>query len=469
MTETIVFPTLEEKRLLLSRYGACAWFKPPKESKAIPAFIASPKKYRFLFGGNRSGKSETNVGYEACAAALNRHPNYELPPKAIIWVCAETWPQVGTILWQEKMCNYLPMAEIKLIVWHNKQEVIPAYIHLKNGNKIEFKAYDQGRTSFEGRAVDLIVCDEQMPQDIFIECQARLMDRRGRFTLSATPIIPQPWLEKRIDEDRPTDDVFYADLNDNRKSRGGYVPDQEIDDLIADWPEEVQETRIKGRFGAFYGAVYKSFNKAIHVIEPMTPPADWQHYRSIDFGFNNPFVCLWGAVNGDWEWFIYDEYYQKRELLSWHSEQILKRVNGISYEATFADHDAQGRHELAARDISTIPARKRVNEGIEKVQQKLKVMENGRPRLFICKNCVYTIKEMIGYRYPDGTDTKNPHDEPIKKDDHTCDALRYLIYTAEEATAGFISFDEPPAEHIISDGAMTKENTPIWDDDDDDE
>jgi phage terminase large subunit len=48
-------------------------------------------------------------------------------------------------------------------------------------------------------------------------------------------------------------------------------------------------------------------------------------------------------------------------------------------------------------------------------------------KIFDC--CQQTIRELAGYRYPDGTDTKNPKDEPVKKDDHTCDALRYAVYS----------------------------------------
>ena len=87
MTEPPIFGSLEEKRLLLSRLGACAWYKPPPESKAIHDFHKSKAKYRFLFGGNRSGKSETNVGFEAVAAALNLHPHQQLPTSARMWFC----------------------------------------------------------------------------------------------------------------------------------------------------------------------------------------------------------------------------------------------------------------------------------------------------------------------------------------------------------------------------------------------
>ncbi len=58
-------------------------------------------------------------------------------------------------------------------------------------------------------------------------------------------IIHQPWLDERIKTLPDSDAVFYADLNDNKKSRGGHVDDHEIDLMISQWPEEVREIRIK--------------------------------------------------------------------------------------------------------------------------------------------------------------------------------------------------------------------------------
>ena len=407
-----------------------------KPLPAARAFHKSPAKFRLLFGGNRSGKSEANMGAEVAALALHRHNKHRLPEKAVIWACTQTWEMVGKIIWQDKLSSYIPPGEIEQIHWHNKRASIPKEVRLRNGNVIEFKAYEQGRELFQGRSVDHIACDEQMPEDIFIECQARLMDRRGSFSLSATPIEPQPWLEARIDAGLATDEVFYANLNDNRKSRDGYIPDAEIDAMIAQWPDEVVETRVKGRFASFYGAVYKGFDRRIHVIDHVEPPAEGTHYRAIDFGFNNPFVCLWGVRNSDTEWYIYDEHYHNQSLLKYHAEIINGRYPGRKYRATYADHDAQGRAELKDRGIATKAAKKAVNEGIEKVQQALKVQGNGRPRLVISRRCSNLIREFPGYRYPEGTNKKDPSDEPMKLNDHTLDATRYMIYSAEKAGAG---------------------------------
>lgn len=413
--------------------------RPILEYRPLPApkeFHRSQAKYRWCFGGNRSGKSESNIGYDLCSFALGLHPFRKTRKNAVIWAAANTWSLVGKLLWTEKIKRYMPARQIQSIVWHNKQDEIPKELRLANGNRIEFKAYEQGRKVFEGRAIDAFYGDEQCKSDsegIWIEIQARLLDLRGFSAQSMTPIIYQPWLEGRIKNLPATDEVFYANLNDNRQSRGGHVHDEEIDNLIAQWPEEVQETRIKGHFGAFLGTVYRTFNRQVHVIDPFEIPKDWDRYRAIDWGFNNPFVCLWVARDKDKHWYVYAEHYKARELLAYHAERI-KQVSGKErYSVTWADHDAQDRHEFAKLRIKTTPAKKDVRLGIEAVQATLKMQGDGKPRLFIFSTCTNTIREMTGYRWPDGTENRDPADKPLEINDHTLDALRYTIYGVEGA------------------------------------
>jgi len=405
-------------------------------------FHASPAKNRWIFGGNRSGKSESCIDYDLCSFALGVHPFRKTPKDATIWAAANSWPLVGKLLWSEKIKGYLPMNQIQRpISWHNRQDEIPAEIRLINGNRIEFKAYEQTRKAFEGRAIDAFYGDEQCKSDsegIHTEIQARLMDKNGFMAQSMTPIIPQTWLEERVENPPATDSIFYADLNDNRKSRGGYIDDAEIDMMIAQWPEEIQETRIKGYFAAFAGAVYKTFNRSKHVIKPFEIPEDWPRYRVIDWGFNNPFVCLWMARDNDKRWYVYAEHYKARETLAYHAERIKKISGRERYRATWADHDAQDRFEFKNLGIQTQPAKKDVHLGIEAVQAALKIQGDGKPRLYIFDTCRTTAKEMAGYKWAEGSESKDAKDEPVKLNDHCPDCVRYGIYGVD----GKFYFDE---------------------------
>jgi phage terminase large subunit len=411
-------------------------------------FHASKAKFRWIMGGNRSGKSESCIGYDLCTYALNMHPVrkppslYDLnispytktPKKVTIWAVSNSWPLVGKLLWGEKIKDYLPKSQIKTIIWHNKSLEIPEEIQLHNGNRIEFKAGEQTRKAFEGRPIDAIYQDEQIKSDsegIFKEMQARLIDYKGFFAGSMTPLTPQPWLEEKVTDPPKNYDIFYADLNDNRKSRGGYIDDEEIDMMIDEWPLEVQETRIKGHFAAFLGAVYKTFNRRTHVIEPFKIPKTWTKYRVIDWGFNNPFACLWMARDKDRNWYVYREHYAAQQTLAFHAQQIKQQSKQESYRCTWADHDAQDRFEFQQLGINTFPAKKDIHLGIEAVQTALKVQGNGKPRLFIFNTCKNSIREMGGYKWAEGSEKKDAKDEPLQLNDHTCDCIRYAIYAVE--------------------------------------
>jgi len=394
-------------------------------------FHVSQADTRWFFGGNQSGKTHTNM-MDLAQLALDVHP-FKSTPKGIHWAAIESWEQVRDILWADNLKKFIPQHHIFNIIYG--QDRVPKKIFLKNGHVIEFKAFNQGRELFQGRKIDSIHCDEQCHHDfqgIFEEMQARLMKKEGILSWSMTPIIPQPFLEERIEDLPGTDEVFYADLNSNRISKGGYISDERIDAMIAEWPEEVQATRIQGKFASFYGAVYKTFNRSIHVVKPFKIPEEWIRYRGVDFGFTNPFVCLWAARDKDENWYIYQEYYKAKTGIGEHINAIKHFSDGINYTATWADPENAGdRNELRKAGIITRPARKSVAKGIEVVQSKLKVKENGQPSLFIFNTCKHTCREMSSYHYPTGSKSRNPADIPVPKNDHTTDTIRYIIYSVE--------------------------------------
>ncbi len=396
-----------------------------------------PDYHNYLAGGvihHNSGKSEANIGFDLCSFALGIHPYRRTPKNATIWAAANAWELVGKLLWSEKIRAYLPMGQVASIVWHNKGADIPKEIRLRNGNVIELKAYEQGRKAFEGRAIDAFYGDEQCKDEsegIWQEIQARLLDRGGFSAQSMTPILHQGWLEERIRNLPETDSVHYADLNDNRRSRGGYVEDAEIDGMIAEWPPELQETRIRGFFQAFRGMVFPGFNREIHVCESFTIPDNWQRWRSIDFGFNNPFACLWLARDPDRRWYVYAEHYQARESLAYHAERIKAISRRERYRVTWADHDSQDRYELEKYGIKTLAARKDVHQGIESVQRVLKVQGDGKPRLQIFPTCKNLISELAGYRWAEGTEHRDARDEPVKVNDHACLTGDTLVLMAD--------------------------------------
>ena len=195
----------------------------------------------------------------------------------------------------------------------------------------------------------------------------------------------------------------------------------------------------EGRWASQEGLVYE-FDSSVHLIDNFAIPVTWNKYRVVDFGYTNPFVCLWIAQNPDDELFLYREIYFTKRIVKYHAKHIKTLSSNERYVCTIADHDAEDRATLHNDSIPTIAASKDIDSGIQAVQDRLKVKDNGRPSLFVfrdtlverdndlmdAKKPVCTRDEFDSYAYPKNRDGKEIKEHPVKIDDHGLDALRYL-------------------------------------------
>jgi hypothetical protein len=114
-----------------------------------------------------------------------------------------------------------------------------------------------------------------------------------------------------------------------------------------------------------------------------------------------------------------------------------------------SDHDAQARAECEAAGLATSKAQKDIDMGLEAVERSLvRKCQDGAPSLVFLENnqkdrilgrcdANKLIWEMEGYHYPQAKDGRpDPVDRPVKKDDHACDALRYLVVSWERQLGG---------------------------------
>jgi phage terminase large subunit len=206
----------------------------------------------------------------------------------------------------------------------------------------------------------------------------------------------------------------------------------------------VRRARLfEGKWVAAEGQIYGLWSELVHVIDYRELPREWRRIRVIDFGYTNSFVCMWMALSPDDEVYVYREIGgPKRTVAEWHP--LIEALSaGETYEATVADHDAEDRATLERLGIITIAADKAVMPGIQGVQERLKVRGNLRPRLFVMRDSIKTDQpyldqevraaglaasfreEVDGYVWAKTPDGKPSKEEPLKVNDHYCDALRY--------------------------------------------
>jgi phage terminase large subunit len=196
-----------------------------------------------------------------------------------------------------------------------------------------------------------------------------------------------------------------------------------------------------GKWAAAEGAVYEDFDRSVHIIPAFPIPADWIRIRVIDFGYTNPFVCQWWALDEDGRAYLYREIYMSHRIVEDHARDILHFSRDEQIYATVADHDAEDRATLLKYGIETVPAMKSVLLGIQAVQQRLRKAGDGRPRLFVMegalvevdqylvdtKKPICTEQEWESYIWKPATAAGISREEPVKVDDHGQDACRYFV------------------------------------------
>ncbi len=218
-----------------------------------------------------------------------------------------------------------------------------------------------------------------------------------------------------------------------------YLSEDFVADMMADYSVEFARQEIEGEFIQMEGLVY-TFREDVHVIDPFTIPKAWPIYRAVDFGFTNPFVCLWIAVDPDGRMYVIEEHYQRRLLLKEHAA-IIKSFHhptpGGRIQTTVADHEAQEAAELASYGVPSIPAKKEIMVGIQEIENRLKVQADGKPRYMVFRNCVHHRKEFSEYHWPEGRDRgldRSEYERPVKEADHTMDPSRYCAMLLRSGT-----------------------------------
>lgn len=196
------------------------------------------------------------------------------------------------------------------------------------------------------------------------------------------------------------------------------------------------------------GLVYGGFEECIVERAPQ-PDEHAVLVGGIDFGFNNPFAAVWGHVDGDDVLWITGCRYKRATTLPDHSDALPRGPRwyadpaqpGDIMELRKADHDAVPCKHLGQRPVLS---------GIDRVSQRI---ATGRLKI-VRGACLPLVDELARYHY----DSEKLKEEPVKEDDHACDALRYLITGLDRGKAIFVPLPDPEPQ-------PEPPERPTWEDD----
>ncbi len=411
-------------------------------------FHKNKKRNRWVFGGNRSGKTECGA-VEVVYLATGLHP-YKKNKVTDGWVVSLS-RSVQRDVAQRKILEYLPPSYIQKIVMvsggqDSAENGIIDFILVRSEaggtSRIGFKSCDQGREKFQGTSLDYVWFDEEPPFDIYLECKMRVMDRCGLIFGTMTPLKGLTWVYNTIYLNENNDKEVWCETM--QWADNPFLSKKEIENMTKSMSAEEIESRRYGHFMQNGGLVYNEFDENVHVIEPFNVPSDWQDNISIDPGLHNPLSAHFYAVDFDGNVYVVAEHYASGQTVEYHANEIKKIAERLGWKKdnrgflhALIDSAAGQRTLASEKNVvelfyeNQILVNTKVNKdlfsGISVVKSYLKTAD-GRTRLFIFKNCVNLIRELKNYWWGDD-------DLPVKKDDHCLDELRYYLMTKPINTA----------------------------------
>jgi len=204
-----------------------------------------------------------------------------------------------------------------------------------------------------------------------------------------------------------------------------YLPPGYIANLERSLDEDYANRYLRGCWGDFEGLVYKDFHKQQHTGD-YTRKSFKYYIAGYDDGYRNPACLLILGVTGDDELYVIHEYYMSGRTNDEIAEDITRLYQRYPFYKIYCDPSGLNaietfkRHGLNA--VSADNDKKTMNSGISKLKSLFK-----QNKIFIDTQCSKLVWELESYRYEKDKKTGNYNEEPVKKDDHACDALRYAL------------------------------------------
>jgi hypothetical protein len=339
--------------------------------------------------------------------------------------------------------------------------VLKSRCQFKNGSRVE--VLTQSPTSVRGQHVQKLRCDELelFDRDVFGAAHFtthRMEGIAASMELLSTMHRPYGLMREQVERAQKRGlPVFkwcvwevierckgrscakcplQPDCQGKAKRSRGYLA---IDDVIAQMERSSRpawEAEMLCLRPSLENIVFAEFKEPDHVQRVAYDPG-LPLYRAIDFGFVNPFVCLWIQPDSEGRIRVIAEYARSRATVA-ENAAVIKAMLPVPEEriaATFCDPAGGARSsitgtseiaELRACGIRAHGRATRILDGVEHIRKALRGAD-GKPRLVVAPHCVRLIEAMQCYHYPE--DPTVPSELPYKDGlyDHPIDALRYFF------------------------------------------
>jgi phage terminase large subunit len=240
------------------------------------------------------------------------------------------------------------------------------------------------------------------------------------------------------------------------------LPPDFVQSISAGKPEWWVKRYVDGSFEHAEGMVYPNISSAIIPTQKVND--QWERAVALDHGLRNPTACLVAAIDEQkGEVHIFKEYYVAGRLVPEHAKHLKEMLTESKVAAgntrfMVIDPSAKNTTDpINGKNVQALyqeyglyfqPANNAIEAGILKVNSYIE-----RGKLKIHDTCANLIREMQNYKFPEQSmdvDNKNLKENPIKANDHACDALRYLLMRLPDDPDNLkTSSHKPPDRYIM--------------------
>ena len=154
--------------------------------------------------------------------------------------------------------------------------------HVSGGlSLLRFRYYTQATSAWQGPPVHVLWTDEEPPEDINAEGQARTIAVKGIQLMSFTPLLGfTPVVNEYVSEDNDPDETgrWHTTMTIYDAM---HLTDEERESEIKRWPKHQQKARIYGEPAMGVGQIYPYDPEEIE-IDPFEIPDHWRMLGAID-------------------------------------------------------------------------------------------------------------------------------------------------------------------------------------------
>jgi len=368
--------------------------------------MQSMKRFILMVAGTQGGKTTTGAYW-----IFKEIDNY---PQDEYLIAAPTYKIMG----QSTLPRFLDVMRGMIPGKWNEQK---KEFKIRAGGKVYFRSTEDP-DAIEAMKCRAIWLDEagKMKHRVWNAVNSRIAILKGK-VLMTTSWYNLGWLYhdiyRRVDDDY---EIIQFASNENP-----WFPEDEWDRLKKTLPEAEFRRRFGGEPIKAEGLVYSCFDRHTHVydVEHTELPKGLFKFIGMDLGYTSPTAVLFCGIDKDGTIWVYDEYYERKGLLSYHAEQLKNRGYNRNIKIWADRSAAQEIAELSSAGLLIAGARNiDVNVGISKVS---KLFISGKIK--ISSKCENLIDELETYSWRSTDDIEIKEDKVIKKQDHCVDALRYGI------------------------------------------